>query len=454
MFQSVGRILRWAKGYRKRMLLGFVCSFFATWCTAGPVMLAAWALGRLIGNAWGENEISASLPWLCLAGITALILLRFLFTYWKNRLQESIGTERAADQRMELGDMLKRVSLGYFARNNLGDILTALTTELSTLELQSMKMVDAVINGYIQVAVILLCVAIFCPPAALVALVGVLVSAFALRGIGRQSARTAQELEKESLALQEKRSALLVQNGYPKDYLDPIYSCPRCRDTGWTDGRICECVQKLYRAEQTRELAPLLKQGDETFENFRLDYYSPVAPASGVSPRAQMERVLRLCRAYAESFGAQSPNLLFTGEPGLGKTFLSAAIARVVAAKGCGVAYDTASGLLASFEREKFSRDTDEVSDAASRVRQLMSCDLLILDDLGTEMPTAFTQSALYALLDGRLRAGKKTIVSTNLDRSGIETRYGAALASRLAGEYEWLEFLGRDIRAQRKEGI
>ena len=197
-----------------------------------------------------------------------------------------------------------------------------------------------------------------------------------------------------------------------------------------------------------------MKQGDETFENFRLDYYSPVAPASGVSPRAQMERVLRLCRAYAESFGAQSPNLLFTGEPGLGKTFLSAAIARVVAAKGCGVAYDTASGLLASFEREKFSRDTDEVSDAASRVRQLKSCDLLILDDLGTEMPTAFTQSALYALLDGRLRAGKKTIVSTNLDRSGIETRYGAALASRLAGEYEWLEFLGRDIRAQRKEGI
>ena len=191
MFQSVGRILRWAKGYQRRMILGFVCSFFATWCTAGPVMLASWALGRLIGNAWGESEISASLPWLCLVGITALILLRFLFTYWKNRLQESIGTERAADQRMELGDMLKRVSLGYFARNNLGDILTALTTELSTLELQSMKMVDAVINGYIQVAVILLCVAIFCPPAALVALAGVLVSAFALRGIGRQSARTA-----------------------------------------------------------------------------------------------------------------------------------------------------------------------------------------------------------------------------------------------------------------------
>ena len=191
MFHSVGRIMRWAGAYRKRMVLGFVCSFFATWCTAGPVVLAAWALGQLIVDAWGEERLSPHLPWLCLGGIVVLILLRFFFTYWKNRLQESIGTERAAEQRMELGNVLKRVSLGYFAKNDLGDILAALTTELSTLALQSMKMVDAVVNGYIQVAVILLCVAFFCPPAALAALLGVLVSAFALRGIGRQSARTA-----------------------------------------------------------------------------------------------------------------------------------------------------------------------------------------------------------------------------------------------------------------------
>ena len=191
MFHSVGRIMRWAGAYRKRMVLGFVCSFFATWCTAGPVVLAAWALGQLIVDAWGEERLSPHLPWLCLGGIVVLIPLRFFFTYWKNRLQESIGTERAAEQRMELGNVLKRVSLGYFAKNDLGDILAALTTELSTLELQSMKMVDAVVNGYIQVAVILLCVAFFCPPAALAALIGVLVSAFALRGIGRQSARTA-----------------------------------------------------------------------------------------------------------------------------------------------------------------------------------------------------------------------------------------------------------------------
>ena len=266
----------------------------------------------------------------------------------------------------------------------------------------------------------------------------------------RQSARTAQELEKESLALQEKRSALLVQNGYPKDYLDPIYSCPRCRDTGWTDGRICECVQKLYRAEQTRELAPLLKQGDETFENFRLDYYSPVAPASGVSPRAQMERVLRLCRAYAESFGAQSPNLLFTGEPGLGKTFLSASIARVVSASGHSVVYDTAGHIFARFEAQKFGRDDGENADTA--VSRALGCDLLILDDLGTELMTSFVHSAMYQIVNTRLITGKKTVISTNLSPDELGRRYGAPVLSRLQGEYQMLLFFGEDIRRQKRK--
>ena len=265
--------------------------------------------------------------------------------------------------------------------------------------------------------------------------------------------RSAETLEEENLALQAKRAALLRANGYPEDYLAPIYTCPLCRDTGWHDERICVCLQKLYNQEQTKDLSPLLRRGEETFDAFRLDYYSPVAPAEGQrAPRDQMRTVLAVCRVWAERFGENSPNLLFTGAPGLGKTFLSAAIARVVAQNGASVAYDTVTGLLSAFERERFSRDTDEQADAASRVRQLISCDLLILDDLGTEMPTTFTQSALYTLLDGRLRAGKKTIISTNLDRDGIAERYGAALASRLGGEYEWLEFLGRDIRAQRKE--
>ena len=268
-----------------------------------------------------------------------------------------------------------------------------------------------------------------------------------------EKGRGAEELEEENLALQAKRAALLRAHGYREDYLAPICTCPLCRDTGWRDETICSCLLRLYKQEQTKDLSPLLRRGAESFDAFRLDYYSPAAPAEGQrAPRDQMRTVLAVCRAWAASFGEDSPNLLFTGAPGLGKTFLSAAIARAVADKGAGVAYDTVGGVLSAFERERLSRDTDEQADAASRVRQLMSCDLLILDDLGTEMSTAFTQSALYTLLDGRLRAGRKTIISTNLDADGIAERYGAALASRLRGEYEWLEFLGRDIRAQRKE--
>ena len=268
-----------------------------------------------------------------------------------------------------------------------------------------------------------------------------------------QKGRGAEALEKENLALQARRAELLRSHGYPEDYLAPIYACPLCRDTGWHDDAVCSCLERLYKLEQTKDLSPLLRHGAESFDAFRLDYYSPVAPGEGLrAPRDQMRTVLAVCRAWAAGFGDNSPNLLFTGAPGLGKTFLSAAVARAVAEKGAGVAYDTVSGLLAAFEREKFSRDSDEQADAASRVRQLMSCDLLILDDLGTEMPTSFSQSALYALLDGRLRAGKKTIISTNLNADAIAERYGAAMASRLRGEYEWLEFLGRDIRAQRKE--
>ena len=186
MFKTVKRIVDWSGPCKKRMYLGFLCSFLAAWCAAGPVMLAAWALDQMI-----SGTAASALPWLCLGGTAILVLLRFFFSYWKNRLQESIGAERAADERLKLGDILKRVSLGYFAKNNVGDILAGLTTELSTLELQGPKMVDAVVNGYIQVLAILLCVAAFCPPAALAALAGVLLSGAALHGIGRQSARTA-----------------------------------------------------------------------------------------------------------------------------------------------------------------------------------------------------------------------------------------------------------------------
>ena len=265
--------------------------------------------------------------------------------------------------------------------------------------------------------------------------------------------RTAEEMERESLALQSERARLLRRHGYDEHYLDEIVACPLCGDTGFlSDGRPCQCLLRLYNAEQTRELSPLLKNGQESFDSFRFDYYplTPMSPGSPV-PRLQMESIYKGCKMYAEKFGPGSGNLLFTGAPGLGKTFLSASIAREVAAKGYSVAYDTAITLLAIFEQEKFSRSEEEQQDAASRVRQLKGCDLLILDDLGTELSSAFTQSALYTLLDGRIRAGKSTIISTNLDKDALRERYGPALFSRLEGEYQFLRFTGTDIRALKK---
>lgn len=191
MFKSVRRILGWTSGYRKRMHLGFLCSFLASLCSAGPVMTAAWALGLIIQDAQGKISLDSMLIWKCMVSVAVLILLRFLFSFWKSKLQESIGYEVASEQRIQIGEILKRVSLGYFCDNSSGNILSAVTTELSALELQGMKMIDSVVNGYLQAAAVICCLTFFCPPAALVSVIGVILSMFALCGIGRQSKYTA-----------------------------------------------------------------------------------------------------------------------------------------------------------------------------------------------------------------------------------------------------------------------
>lgn len=191
MFKTVTRIMNWASEYKTRLYLGFVCSFLAAGFTAGPVILAAWAMDFVIKDSYGQEKIKTSLAWICLFTMIALIFLRFIFSYWKNKLQESIGYEVAAKQRIHIGDILKRVSLGYFAEHHSGDILATITTELSTLELQGMKMIDTVVNGYIQALAIVCCIAIYSPAAAFICAVGILLSAFALHHVSQVSLRTA-----------------------------------------------------------------------------------------------------------------------------------------------------------------------------------------------------------------------------------------------------------------------
>ena len=257
-------------------------------------------------------------------------------------------------------------------------------------------------------------------------------------------------LEKDNLDIQVRRAELLVENGWSVEYLDDIYSCPKCRDSGVYEGRVCSCLEKLYNKELTKELGTLLQHGDESFARFDLKYYD-AAPVNGVSPRETMTMVLGACRKFADNFPAVSANLLFQGGTGLGKTYLSACIARVVAAKGYSVCYDSAAAALEAFEVQKFSRDPEASEAANARVRRMLDCDLMILDDLGTEMVSSISTSALYTLLNTRLVNGNKMIISTNCSDEELLKKYTPQIYSRIKGEFLRLPFVGRDIRLIRK---
>lgn len=252
-------------------------------------------------------------------------------------------------------------------------------------------------------------------------------------------------LKDRAMELDRQYEALLEQAGVSRAALEPNYSCRACRDTGYVDGRMCACLKNLQRALAYRQLSlsvPLEKCG---FDQFSLDYYRD-------DPRAahQMENILKACRTYAANFRANSPSLLFKGGTGLGKTHLSLAIAGAAIEKGYGVIYGSAQSFALSLERERFDRrDTDREEGGA--YERLLACDLLILDDLGTEFPSAYVNAALYDILNTRLLAEKPTIISTNLTMQELEQRYSQRFASRIAGSYGTLEFLGRDVRVQQR---
>ncbi|MCL2125236.1 MAG: ATP-binding protein [Oscillospiraceae bacterium] len=259
-----------------------------------------------------------------------------------------------------------------------------------------------------------------------------------------------EEIRRKNLELQEERRVQLMMAGLPEEYVEDGYMCDICRDTGFNGVEPCDCLMELYIEEQKKSLSSLFKLGNETFDSFDLLFYDDsLDPDTGVSPRRSMEIIYETCVEYARKFNMKSMNLFFNGAPGLGKTFLSACIARVVAENGFSVVYDMASSIFAQFEEVKFSR-SDDTEDARSEVKRYLECDLLILDDLGTEMTTSFTVSALYELINTRLITNKKTIVNSNLTMGELNKRYSMQIMSRFEGEYQVLTFRGDDIRKKR----
>jgi len=258
-----------------------------------------------------------------------------------------------------------------------------------------------------------------------------------------------EQAKRENLALQRERAALAAAN-FEEGYLDESPICDKCGGTGYVGSTMCECLRELCRQEQKKEVS-ILSGSRDSFNQFRLDYYPDQYDGKfGASPRTIMERNLQICRRYAVTFAKSAGNLLFVGGTGLGKTFLSACIARVVADRGYSVVYESSAHLFSKLELAKFSPSEENRREAA----RFSECDLLILDDLGTELPGQFVTAALYSLLNDRLLENQPMVVSTNLNVDEIARRYSPQIASRLQGSFQRLTFVGEDIRVLKNRGI
>ena len=260
-------------------------------------------------------------------------------------------------------------------------------------------------------------------------------------------------LRERNVALQQERAAHLVAAGFPADYTELRYECPLCSDTGFLDdSSMCECMKRKLRMAgyESSGLGALLRE--QSFANYSLDYFKNDEKAYRT-----MSAVVRMLHDWADHFtpaGASRPasdNLLLVGGTGLGKTHLSTAIAKTVLDAGHDVLYTTAVGMVSAFEAERFGNSmgmTDE-----SNINRYYEVDLLIIDDLGTEVTNQFTTSALYNVINTRLNLHRPTIISTNLLQEELRRRYWDRITSRLFGEYRILLFLGTDVRAQKIRG-
>ena len=251
------------------------------------------------------------------------------------------------------------------------------------------------------------------------------------------------ELRQRSKALTEERGRILVKNGYKENSMSPEYICPICEDKGFVSGKMCSCHRQLLKdlmKDEIRKFAPL---DDCTFDNFDLEKYSDTPDSNGIIPRERAEKILDAAHRYAQNFSPASKNLLFLGGPGLGKTHLSLAIVNVVINRGYSVCYGTSQNICEDLQSEQFGRDTD----IAYKKRRVLDSDLLVIDDLGTEIDNQYSIATLYNIINSRILAKKPTVISTNYDFRVLENKYDKRITSRITGEYVKMQLFGKDIR-------
>lgn len=252
-----------------------------------------------------------------------------------------------------------------------------------------------------------------------------------------------------NLTAQQEIARIIKEKGYPENYLEIKYYCPVCEDTGFYDSKLCECHIKILKELAYEEAGKKSPLKFCRFEDFRLDYYSEERDKHfDCSPKEVMTAILDFCKEYASSFDTSSQSVFMQGETGLGKTHLSLAIAGEVISKGYNVLYNSAQNIFNELQKERFGKtDTNGAYEA-----MVLECDLLVIDDLGAEFSTQFTNAALYNIINTRINTGLPTIISTNLSLSQIESAYTKKISSRIIGEYAHLYFTGNDIRQIKSE--
>lgn len=249
------------------------------------------------------------------------------------------------------------------------------------------------------------------------------------------------ELKEKITDLRIKKSELLVKNNYPLDYLEPQYRCVKCKDTGFVGTKKCICYkQKLVELYyENSDLKTILTNNN--FENFNIELYPSRRNINEpISPRKNIEDIVSKSWNFIENFSSSPENLLFYGTPGTGKTFLSNCVAKELLDRGYLVVYRTAESLIQNLKHIRFNNDED-LEDL------LINCDLLIIDDLGSEQITDFSKTELFNILNRKLLNRKKMLISTNHDLEELLKIYSERISSRLLGDFTLCKFFGEDIR-------
>ena len=256
-------------------------------------------------------------------------------------------------------------------------------------------------------------------------------------------------LKKKIEDLRKEKSSVLKENGFDETVFDPVYTCKDCKDTGYINGKKCHCFKQevinvVYSQSNIQNIL-----ARENFNHFSYEYYSDeeINPTTGLSSLATAKRAVEECLHFIKDFENKPKNLFFYGNTGVGKTFLSNCVAKELLERGNSVIYFTAFQLFDILSKGVFDRDAD----AIAAHQNIFDCDLLIIDDLGTEFANSFTTSQLFLCVNERLLRQKSTIISTNLNLNQMVDMYSERTLSRISSNYTLIHLFGDDIRIQKK---